>query len=1780
MATTIASQLQAVRSFLQVDPELPKRPFTRPSIIFDPKEAADIDIDTILGIALSGLEVLLGIDVHFRNYKNDLFSHKSRELDRELMGIEENNRINGSISSYLRLLSGHLQLPSALKTLEYLIRKYKIQVYNMEEMILCALPYHDTHVFVRIVQLLDTGNSKWKFLDGVKASGAPPPRQVIVQQCIRDMGVLEVLCNYASPSKKYQPSRPVISFCTAIVVEALGSVTTVDNDVVKRILPFVVSGLQHGAKGGPDHKAGALMTIVLLANRAALSPKLVNNLIRSIAEVAREDAKESTDLQCFRTSLMALINLVQMQSVEIFPKKALDMLNEISDLCGVLTGLFKEFNIERFLAIFLESLADYSSSDDRCHRVMMSIIEDVPVKGFIDRIVSKLLSSCMRLSQRMGDSSSSGPGIWAKQILVMINKKYPSELREAVRKFMEDAKVQSKKEGSIIEVLCRRLDGNLDTPSEISDSKIWLALEHPKAEVRRVTLSNLAAYGILDDNIANSQRLVNLEDAILRRLHDDDLTVVHAAMSFPSLPKLLSSPCLLDAFKDVLQRSADILIQGYADVHPHVWAHVEEGGCDTVEEQVLISDAFAAFEAAFGLKMKLSKSIFYVDRGPGGQRNADIFGCVNDGGNGAAILEGFFLWKNGRLGLETARGLISACGVNVKGNVSGHFATAKSLGVPLLWVPFSWNCSSVTPDCSSPLYHIGPVMDCPARHDCVFAQLALCLCCMDAYVDYRWLSSSPRCNEASLKITCSAVCQMLDLVLKREASIIDLTYAKRKKKALKQKNSDRRPNAIGRGESSLSFLCSLLDILLLKKDIENRASLIRPLIMLLGKSFEEEWVREAVDQHEKGAESSFGISQTVSSIICYIQQTSLLILQDIAASFISDLPPNDGVNDFDVELLVECARSTKDAATRNHVFSLLSTVARVSAEKVLDHIVNILSVIGESAVIQYDSHSQCVFEDLISALVPCWLSKTDSVDSLLQIFVNVLPDVAEHRRLSIILCLIRTLGECSSLGSLLVLLFRSLVSRKMLSCEHDNTLPFDCIISSASGEWEYAFALEICEQYSCMIWLPSLVNLLRQIGMGDLRRELFVELQFAVQFILDKLQDPEFAFQLDSGEDADNVQKTLGDLMEQVVSHLQSVSSKKKQISVPGIIKKELNECMHTVLRSVTKAMLPSAYFNGIMKLLSHADRNVRKKALALLCETLKDNGAIKRKQGRKELNSNSSTRWLHLDEGDLKSLDKMCLGIIHLVDEHIDDSNASLKLAAVSAVEVLASRFPNNYSIFSLCLASIIKNINSHSLTLSSSCLRAAAALINVLGPKALSELPRIMENLFKRSDKASSSSAAKNKCREVSISLESSISKESHMLSVLVTLEAVVGKLGGFLNPYLRDVIELLVLRPEYVSVSDLKLKLKADSVRQLITERIPVRLVLPPLLDIYSDAVKSGDVSLSIAFEMLANVLGTMDKSSVGGYHAKIFDLCLQALDLRRQHVASIKNIDVVENTVINAMVVLTMKLTESMFKPLFIRSIEWAESNVEESECSENMNTDRAISFYGLVNKLAENHRSLFVPYFKYLLEGCIRHLTDAEEAKAVSLTRKKKKAKLLEGNCANGGKNVLSPQKWHLRALVLLSLHKCFLYDAGILKFLDPTKFQALLKPIVSQLTAGPPMSIEEHSDILSVKEVDDLLVSCIGQMAVSAGNDLLWKSLNHEVLMQTRSEHVRTRILGLRIIKYLVEKLKEEYLVFLAETIPFLGELLEDVELPVKSLAQEILREMESMSGESLRQYL
>ncbi|XP_077219422.1 ARM repeat superfamily protein isoform X2 [Tasmannia lanceolata] len=2176
MATTLQSQLLAIKSFVQGETEQRKRPFTRPSLIFDPKEAADIDLETILTIALSGLEALIERDHRFGNYQNTLFSQKSRELDREMMSVEENKNINVSISSYLRLLAGYLDLPSALKTLEYLIRRYKVHVYNIDELVLCALPYHDTHAFVRIVQLLDLGNKKWEFLEGVKTSGATPPRKVIVQHCIRNMGVLEALCNYALPVKKFQPSRPVICFCTAVVVEALGCVPSIDGDTVMRILPFVFSGLNPEMDGGSDHKAGAMMIVGILATRATLASKLVQKLVFFIARIAQLDAKQSADLPWLRLSLMAIISLVQLQSIQMFPKKALDVLKEIRDLAGVLMVLSQEFNIGKFLSVYLEALADYSSSDDSCRLALITTIETVHVKDFVDNIVVKVLTACMKLSQRTEKSELYDSGSWAKQILVVIDKYYPSELRLAVRKFLEDPNIYSKQEDSIFETLSLMFDGRLDVPIEISHAKVWFSLEHPKAEVRLATLSGLAASDMLKSKSIDPQ-LTTVQEAILRRLHDNDLSVVQAALSLVGMPGIINHTYLLKSLQDVILRCVDIPLTstcissqacdvaisclecavrnspkdqlGYSKevaamvfplllILPKTWnlnfkalelvkeihwpfygsiwngeehlstmcakkvkpsrvtsfnmktvgalaenflAHPEEympwliECCNTFQLSktlffMIILQSFMIKKEEIESLLVLCQACFPVlknevhelesrgDRVLSGQLNiekldkactrviddlldsnleslnSNILICIywsllkacatmalkDSSANNRewlSLLEDLFIFsaasplkhvfleyllvvvKSNTSPIQFLSKFFTEEGYSVPVHVESlcSFATICSsfasltkgglstcshmqllLTFPSLLIPLSNHNQDIrmaAMDCIEGLYNLMHHVDISSvkngsecvvvrnictpdfgdflglmlheknlissdvnflpsyltsvlgssshsllvpqnihkrleqhtkeamlhfilstsvnfsaygklmvlallkgignaiinleevklllfellnrrsqyhfGHDRSFEKLSrieietLCLllesCASfpsssptgDVIVDYlskalqvdNALSEDPAviqpcvtvlqnltcpfydnlktevqdelvqdllilfrndngaiqnaAREALLQInvSCFTVSRLLDLILAQEGWRIGSLNKTKRKKPTKSQRFGLRNCLFSKGEGTLSFLCSLLDFLLLKKDMKSRDCLIEPLFRLLGFFFKGDWVLALVNQDEQQTENSSDIAETVSGLVAYIQQTILLILEDICASLLSDLHVKDDIlNKINVNLLVECARTTKDVMTRNYVLLLLTSVAKVIPDRVLEHVIDIFTVIGESAITQSDSHSQRVFEGLISTIIPFWLSTTENTEKLLQIFIDVFPEVSEHRRLTLMVYLLRTLGEKCSLGSLLVLLFRSLVLRTSRLSSDGNMYASASLGSGTHREWEYRFAVQVCEQYSCTIWLPSLVMLLQEIGIGNQRQEQIAELLVAMQFTLQKLIDTELVFKLDSPQDVDDLQRILGALMEQVVSHLQLVVVRSKQLSVPTSVRKELKECIHTVLKTISNVMVPSAYFKAITLLLGHADGNVRKKALGLLCETVKNsNMSQKKHKERRKLNENSPILGFHMGESDWESFNGMSLEIVKLVDGYVDDLDEAVTLAAISALDVLANVFSSNNLIFTTCLTSVAKHIGSNNLAISSCCLRTTGALINALGPRALSELPLIMENLLKRTHDVRKFKHTNDRALSGLSSL-----KESLLLSVLHTLEAVLDKFGSFLNPYLENIIELMVLYPEYATESDLKMKLKADTVRRFITEKIPVRLILTPLLKIYPDAVKCGESSLSVAFEMLASTISTMDRSAVGSYHTKIFQQCLLALDLRRQHPVSVQNIEFVEQSVIRAIIVLTMKLTETMFKPLFIRTVEWAESEVEENGPSKSKSLDRIISFYKLINKLAEQHRSLFVPYYKYLLEGCTRYLTEDEDPHSTGHTQKRKKAKVQDMNHNTEAKGLLSPRQWHLRAIVLSSLNKCFLYDTGSLKFLDSSNFQVLLRPIVSQLVAEPPASLELLPNVPTVKEVDDTLVSCLGQMAVTSGSDLLWKPLNHEVLMQTRSEKLRSRILGLRVVKYLVEHLKEEYLVLLPETIPFLGELLEDIELPVKSLAQEILKEMESLSGESLRQYL
>jgi hypothetical protein len=148
----------------------------------------------------AGFTELCRLDGRFEAYQKPLFSRGASETNRELQDKAFNDKLNGVLEGFLRLVSGHFATAAAAKCLEYLIRRFKIHVYNVEAAVTCALPYHATAEFVKLVQLANLEGTSFYWLEGVKEKGAAPPRDGLVARCARDGAFLSFVCEAAAAS--------------------------------------------------------------------------------------------------------------------------------------------------------------------------------------------------------------------------------------------------------------------------------------------------------------------------------------------------------------------------------------------------------------------------------------------------------------------------------------------------------------------------------------------------------------------------------------------------------------------------------------------------------------------------------------------------------------------------------------------------------------------------------------------------------------------------------------------------------------------------------------------------------------------------------------------------------------------------------------------------------------------------------------------------------------------------------------------------------------------------------------------------------------------------------------------------------------------------------------------------------------------------------------------------------------------------------------------------------------------------------------------------------------------------------------------------------------------------------------------------------------------------------------------------------------------------------------------------------------------------------------------
>ena len=249
-----------------------------------------MDVDVFFSLGCNGLEELIGIDPTFAQFEAALFQESCKEFERSVQTSDVVVELDKNIATFLRRLSPYFLLKPAQKCLEWLIHAYRIQSYNVDSVMECILPYYETKLFARVVQLLPlkSSSSPWHWLRPLQRAGSPLSRLALVQHCISVPAFLVFICemvpNSISVHKRCPPGtlRSVLSLYCSTVVLVLDTESGLGEEIVGRLLPYLLKGLKSRVV---DYRAASYMIVGQLTSKTPLEERLITSLLEAITKV-------------------------------------------------------------------------------------------------------------------------------------------------------------------------------------------------------------------------------------------------------------------------------------------------------------------------------------------------------------------------------------------------------------------------------------------------------------------------------------------------------------------------------------------------------------------------------------------------------------------------------------------------------------------------------------------------------------------------------------------------------------------------------------------------------------------------------------------------------------------------------------------------------------------------------------------------------------------------------------------------------------------------------------------------------------------------------------------------------------------------------------------------------------------------------------------------------------------------------------------------------------------------------------------------------------------------------------------------------------------------------------------------------------------------------------------------------------------------------------------------------------------------------------------------------
>lgn len=319
------------------------------SLIFGPKVAATQDYDYLHLIGVAGLTELCTMDSRFSKFQQTLFADSTVTFDRNVQTKEIEENLNASITAFLNLVSPYYSLSPAVRAVEWLVRRFYINIHNAENLILTCLPHYQLQIFARVMNVIP--KSLWppifNWLSGYRDMTNNPPSTSILKAFRNDYQLVKLYSEYLIEQLQAKTVyKEQLVFYLTNMIQLLASYSN-DSDklngtylplilevVGKLLLPQGTSNLDH------DLKIAAYTLISVLVTMTPLADNVHISMARAIVQ-----APGAFESDLMRQSLIVLVQVFQHYSGNDFH---FDFLNDIPENVLFDESLIKSLTNENF----------------------------------------------------------------------------------------------------------------------------------------------------------------------------------------------------------------------------------------------------------------------------------------------------------------------------------------------------------------------------------------------------------------------------------------------------------------------------------------------------------------------------------------------------------------------------------------------------------------------------------------------------------------------------------------------------------------------------------------------------------------------------------------------------------------------------------------------------------------------------------------------------------------------------------------------------------------------------------------------------------------------------------------------------------------------------------------------------------------------------------------------------------------------------------------------------------------------------------------------------------------------------------------------------------------------------------------------------------------------------------------------------------------------------------------------------------------------------------------